>query len=1180
MDMHISTGKGVTVAGRTRRRSRFLLLGLLAGLAGLLSPAVLAPEPDAALRAAPVAVEEELVRDTEAEAIVAAAALNQPVEVLAYRSEYRDVFAQPDGSLVANDHAQPVRVIQGDTWVPADATLVHQPDGSITPTAALIDVRFSGGGAAPLAVVTRENRSMTLQWPYPLPAPTLNGDQAVYPEVFPDVDLVVNATIEGFAHVIVLKTPEAANLPELQDLELGVSAVGFTVQETEEGGVAALDPATGNPVFEANAPIMWDSGEPETVGAARSGQSDYESTWGPPEGATVAPVDLTLADGVLTLTPDAAMLADPATNWPVYLDPVWQATTNSSWAMVDSGYPSEEYWKFDGKRHERIGLCPDSCNSSKVKRLLYTLATPYSGKTILSAEFRVTMQHAWNSTARAASIYLMPRGISSSTNWGNQPGGANWDSGANLLDTRSPTGTQSTCTSTNQNAGWNVKEAVDLAAARGTASITLGLKATNETNSQHSKRFCDNAVLSVRYNRAPSMPNLADLKQSPGGDCLSGASRPYVDTPPRLTAVLRDPDHSSAHAEQVKGEFRVTWTPQGGTAQTRTYVTGLKSSGSRFEYVVPADIPQDVVISWDVRASDNTTWGGWSSTGRSRCEFIFDKTSPSAPDVDSPQFLPLDAADNGTPDAHLCLSDDEWRGSIGVHSSFTFDSAATDVVAYEYGFNTNPLPENRVVPSVAGGPVTVQWLPDREGPRFVTVQAFDRGGRSSSIATCTFRVGKRPPTAQWALTEVAGARDAGDAYGGFNASVGTGVTFGVPGPGGSADTAARLDGTANGYLATEENVLTDTANSFAVTAWVKVTDVNRRQVAVSQDGSGEPGFSLGVEGGAWVFRMPVNDVVSLGEWKVSVAGATTGWTFLAASYDGVQRVMSLQVGDAAPVTAQRRSQSKSRGAVQLGRRLTKHGYTDYWGGDLADVSVFDRLVQAGEVDGLKKTAPRRTAYWQLNAVTGTTSPEYDGGAGQTLGTEASIFRHPATALLGGGHLSLSGEPASYASTTANADTAGSFTIAARVRLGSSCFGTPMTVLSLKGAHNTAVSVRCSAEGQWQLAVRDNDVADAEPIVRDSEQAPKTNGRGDHVAVVYNGYTREMLFYLNGEVVESIDLVSPFQATGGLQVGRAFADNAYGEHLSGAIDDVRIYSGVADRTLVQRITNPLREQPTY
>ncbi|MFK3983489.1 LamG-like jellyroll fold domain-containing protein [Micromonospora sp. NPDC050397] len=1170
--------------GRVRTRAWWRAVGLAAGLVGLLATSAYAEEQPAPLTTSAVAVQEENpVRDTEAEAAVAAVALNQPVEVLAYRSEYRDVFAQPDGSLIANDHTQPVRVIQNGEWVPTDATLVPGPSGTIVPTAAMIDMRFSAGGSTPLVVVDRDGKTLSLQWPWTLPTPVLNGDQATYPNVFPDVDLVLNTTIEGFSHIIVIKTPEAGDIPELQNLQLGVSASGLTVEETEDGGVVALDPATGNPVIETGAPTMWDDGDTPGEGqrSADTQADGDDPTVGPSESAKVAPVGLELTGDTLTLTPDRAMLDDPGTNWPVYVDPVWQATSNSAWAMVDSGYPSEEYWKFDGKRHERIGLCPESCNSSKVKRLFYTLATPYAGKTIMSAEFRVTMQHAWNSTPQAAALYLMPAGIKSSTNWSNQPGGSGW-SGANHLESKSPTSTQSSCTSTNQNASWNAKEAVQLAVTNKWSNITLGIKAVNEGNSQHSKRFCDNAVLSVRYNRAPQIAAVADLTMSPGGQCVFGASRPYTDVPPMLNAVLRDPDHSSAHAEQIKAEFKVTWTPSGGTLQTRGFTTALKSSGSVFQYKVPAEIPQNVVISWEVRASDNTSWGPWSSDGtRNPCEFTYDASSPAPPDIDSAIYLPEDAADNGTPDAPSCNNNsDLWQGSIGVYGTFTFDSAATDVYAYRFGFNTNPNPDQAtwLRPTTDGGPVSMQWLPDKEGPRTVNVQAVDRAGRSSSIASCTFRVGKTPPISQWPLFDVSGDPNADDQFGGNAATAGSGATFGVAGPGGPSDTAVRLDGTPNGFLATDANVLRDTGKSFVVTAWVKTTDVNRRQTAISQDGTGESGFSLGVENGSWVFRLPVSDVNSLGEWKVSVAGATTGWTYLTALYDAAQRTISLQVGDGTPVTAERRSVTKSRGGIQLGRRLTKSGYTDHWQGELADVSLFDRLIQGQEVTGLKKTAPTRAAYWQTNTATGVTSPEYGGGAQLTLGAEASVYRHPALALLGGGHLALTGKPASYASTTVNADTAGSFTVAARVKLSSDCQGTPMTVFSQKGAHDSAFVLRCNTLGNWELAVPGADVVGGESTVVDTGERPKTLGKGDHLALVYNGYTREMLLYVNGVPTDAIELITPFVATGGLQIGRAFVDDSFREGLSGAVDDVRVYSGVADSTLVQRIGFPTRETP--
>ncbi|MEU4689727.1 LamG-like jellyroll fold domain-containing protein [Actinoplanes sp. NPDC023714] len=1161
-------------------RKNSTALGLVLGLAGLVSTLayVAQPAPAALPVPAALAAETDPVRDTEAEALVAARTLQQPVEVLAHRTEYRDVFAQPDGTLIANDHAQPVRVTQGDTWVPADATLKPGDDGTFSPAAALLGMRLSPGGDKPLMVVTRDQTSMTLTWPYGnLPPATAEGDHLTYPNVFPDVDLVANVTTEGFSHVLVVKTPEAAELPELQNLKLGVTGEGLDIQETETGGVVALDPATGNPVMEADAPTMWDSGSSsDETGAGVKADAE-----GPGDASEVADVDLKISGETLSLVPDAAMLDAEEDRFPLYIDPVWQTNTNSGWAMVDSGYPNEEYWKFDGKRHERIGLCPESCNSSKVKRLFYQMSTPYTGKTILSAEFRVTMQHAWNSTARAASLYMMPptSKINSATNWNNQPGGADWSNNT-FLETKSPTSTQGSCTSTNQNVGFNAKKALDRAVSEKLGSVILGLKATNESEYTHSKRFCDNGLLSVRYNRAPLIPNLNELTMSPGGQCVYGSTAaPYVDVPPVVKAILRDPDHSSAHTEQVKAEFKVTWTPPGGTLQTRSYTTGLKASGSQFTYQVPGDIPQNVLISWEVRASDNTSWGPWSTDGtRNPCQFLYDKTSPAAPDVDSAVYLPQDAADNGTTAAPACVESDEWLGSIGVPGDFVFDSAATDVVEYRYGFNTNPQPTNVLKPATAGGPVTFKnWYPDKEGPRTVNVQAVDKAGRSSSIASCTFRVGKRPPAAQWSLAEVAGELGAEDQIGDNDTTAGDGVTFGAQGPGGTSDTAAVFDGTAQGYLSTAARVLPDTSASFTVSGWFRVDDPSRHQTAVSQDGSGEPGFTLGVTGGSWIFELPMTDVNSLGMWQVRGAAATTGWTYVAASYDQVTRTMSLRVGDAAPLVAQRRSLTRSRGALQLGRRMDKGDYTAYWKGAMADVSVFDRLILDSEVTGLKKTAPTRLAYWRLNAETAKVSPEDRGGSGLTLGADATIYKHAALSLLGGGHLALTGTANSYATAPVNPDMANSFSVSARVKLSSSCTGKPMTVFSLKGAHSSPVVVRCNAEGSWELATTGADTAAPEFESRGGQERPRLIGKGDHLALVYNGYIRELTLYVNGESVDSIELVSPFVATGGVQIGRSFLGDGFKEFLSGAVDDVRVYNGVADPVLIQKISIQTREQ---
>ncbi|GGO01699.1 laminin G domain-containing protein [Micromonospora parathelypteridis] len=1178
MNVRSSTGEDLTVIRRTRKRGRLFTLGLTVGLAGLLAGTAFVAAPEPAPPTAPVAaLETDPVRDTEAEALVAAADLNQPVEVLAQRGEYRDVFAQPDGTLIANEYNQAVRVIRGDTWVPASAALVAQSDGTITPTAALLDMRLSGGGTTPLMVVQRDFRVMTLTWPNSLPTPTISGDQATYPEVFPDVDLVANVTVEGFSHVLVLKTPEAANLPELRDLRLGVTGEGLDIEETAEGGVVALDPATGNPVMEADAPTMWDSGNQEGGGEAQRGSAattepadpDDASALGPGEDSRVAKVGLDYTQGALRLTPDAAMLANPDTTYPVYVDPVWQSSTNSAWAMVDSGYPSEEYWKFDAKRHERIGLCPSSCNNSKVKRVFYQLATPYAGKTILEAKFRVTLQHVYNTTARAAALYLMPSGINSSTNWGNQPGGSGW-SGATHLANNSPTKVQSTCTATNQNTEWEAKTAVQTAVSKGWSSVTLGLRSVSESDSTHTKRFCDNGVLSVRYNRAPVIANESELTMSPGGGCVYGSAAPYSDVPPRLNAVLRDPDHSSAHTEQVMAEFKVTWTPAGGSLQTRSYTTPLKASGSLFSYYVPSDIAQNVPISWEVRASDGVSWGPWSSDGaRNVCQFLYDITSPSAPDVDSPEYLPDDAIDT-TAD---CLDDDQWRGSIGVQGSFTFDSAATDVVEYQYNFNDSATVS--VKPATSGGPVTIKWTPDKEGPRQLFVKAIDVAKRSSTIATCTFRVGKRPPVAQWPLSDIANAKIANDQLGSHDAKIGSGVKFGEAGSLGPWDTAATFDGTSNAYLVTDNSVVS-TTRSFSVTGWFRVEDPSRRQVAVSQDATGEPGFSLGVEQGNWFFRMPTNDVINLGEWRVNAGPATTAWTFVTAVFDGPNNKISLQVGTGAPVFKDRRSLVEARGALQFGRQTYKGGgYSDFWKGAMADVSVFDRPVVSEDVAGLEKHKLDRKGYWQLSTETSGLSPNYDaGGEALRLGKPSTLIRtpNPFNAMLGAGYLQLTGKAGEYAETTTPVvDPAGSFTISARVRFTSGSQGHAMTAISIKDTNNNSVvALRGNVAGRWEMAA-----AGAE-LPAQFDNSPSMSSKGDHVALIYNGYTRELLFYLNGQAL-GLQLDRPLPALSNVQFGRTVDGGAEKENLSGAIDDIRIYNGIADKVKIDRVRLSV-EQP--
>ncbi|MEU4499604.1 hypothetical protein AB0F96_40720 [Streptomyces sp. NPDC023998] len=79
-------------------------------------------------------------------------------------------------------------------------------------------VKFSGGGSGPMLSGVKDGRTLSLSWPKPLPKPTLDGNVATYPEILAGVDLQLKAEVESFSQLLVVKTAEAAQNPELAQL--------------------------------------------------------------------------------------------------------------------------------------------------------------------------------------------------------------------------------------------------------------------------------------------------------------------------------------------------------------------------------------------------------------------------------------------------------------------------------------------------------------------------------------------------------------------------------------------------------------------------------------------------------------------------------------------------------------------------------------------------------------------------------------------------------------------------------------------------------------------------------------------------------------------------------------------------------------------------------------------------
>ncbi|WP_406123562.1 LamG-like jellyroll fold domain-containing protein [Streptomyces sp. NBC_00989] len=1192
----------------TRKRPGRRPLIAAATIAALLTPGLIALPAPAAERTASAGTSASDASTTDASGTSSLSAnaaqakakkSGKAVEIQSLRDERSTTVANPDGTFTTKQYVQPVRTRIDGAWTDVDTTLVRQKNGTLAPKAALTAMSFSGGGGTTFATIEKDGHALSLDWPTKLPEPKIDGPTATYANVLDGVDLKVTASAEGFSHVLVVKTAKAAADPELAELQLPFDTDSVALSEDTDGGLTATDPGAGGAVFETPQPVMWDSSH----GTAQAPAAE-ETTQTPPEGAQVADVGVDVSADTMTLTPDAGLLTDADTVYPVYIDPVVKTASRSSWTMVSSYYSTSEFWKFDDD--EGVGKCPSDvsvrcASSTDVKRQFFAIPTgTFEGKDIIDAEFAVTQVFTYSSAAREVQLARVnstgASAISSGTNWSNQP------SSKATVDSKSPTDNAGSCTSTNQNVRFDATSTVQTAADKGWGTTTFRLKAASESDTSYWKRFCGNAYLSVQYNRPPLEPDQDALSMNPGDSCEYGkATEHYVTKAPKAYAVIKDYDHgdTGSNSETLQAQFKVWWTNSSGTEVVHYATTAKKTTvdaskdgqtgQATFSYTVGDDlsgdgeagftVPQNTTVAWAVRGYDQQAYGAWSTDGtQTRCEFIYDTSKPASAVITSAAY----------PD------DDAWHTGVGDYGDFTMDSPATDVASYAYYF-TGPQADSAKKTAAAestGGPATVRWMPPSEGSYVLHVTAVDGAGNAQKTPTAyVFLVSDgRAPVAAWTLGDAKGATKAAGSSSTPDATAGSGVTFGAAGPLGSTDTAASFDGTENAYL-DSGTAGVDTGKTFSVSAWVMLPTLPTSNVTVvSQDGTAQPGFELGyeVDNASWAFRIPVSDMESLGSWKVSGAAAVAGsWTHLIGVYDAELGKMMLYVNGVlvADDVQARHTTWSATGAVQIGRKLALDGYVNQLKGSVADVKLHDRVIPPTEGQELGGIQPHQLAYWQLDSATGGVSPETAGGTGLSLGGGASIYVPddscdpeadpdcvpPAEPLWGDGHLVLNGTNA-YATRAATGPLTAqdSFTLTARARLASANPTTDETVLSLSGANGSAIKVKyVAASARWQLVVTSAD--SASPVTTtllDSGDAPSSTADGDHLALVYNAVFGDVLLYVNGvaAVDASWDNTWDFSTTS-LQVGRALTGTAAGEYFSGAMDEVRMYQGPLDASLV-------------
>jgi hypothetical protein len=1162
------------------------------------------------------------------DALAAAKSTGAQVEVPDQRTEYATTYANPDGiSFTLEDSAVPVRVKDADGWTTPDATLEVRADGSVGPRAAAVELSFSGGGdAADLVRIERDGRSLALGWPGELPEPTLDGDSALYREVLPGVDLKLTASVEGFREVLIVKSAEAAGSEALAEVSFGLDTTGLDVQETTSGGMQAVD-GDGVSVFRSPQAQMWDSAgeaeqssvgtqlmtaETEETTEPEDGSAATDGADGPADGSALALLPLDVTDGELTLTPDTDLIENAT--YPLYIDPTVTWSEAERTLLRSDGYADYAWGNGDDDEGKGMGYCGTYvtggysyyCGSGYKQRLYFEFSpASLKGKSILDATFRAT--ETWSTSCTASWVDLTrTNGISSSSDW---PGPTHLDL---MVDRYVSAGRGSACDPSQPNAAIefndnseetneNLTSTVKSFAAGKFSRLPLMLRAHDETDANSWKRFKNDAVLSVKYVGLPATPTGVGIVTGEGTVCEKDEDDP---------AVVSDPTPSLAATAQTKsgGEndagLRIafdldqqsssgTWTdttagngdvrPSSGYAGDNTKVTLAWSTLSEnvlYRYRAWVRSYYNDGDSY-LAGSSNASTTGW-------CYFQVDPTRPKAPTITI-------ASPYSACTANACAA----AGGPGIAASLAFAPASGDTnVSYIYKLSTDTAWSN----PVTGNKVTVSVTPDVEGTYRLYTKAYDSLGRAGAQNLIDFKVSDgEAPQAEYHFDEASGS--AIDSGTGVDADEDT-LTLSASGASrdgrgrrgtdpdsGVEDTSLVLDGS-SGYAATDGPVL-DTSGSYTVSAWVRLDDISKPQMLLSQSGSLHSPFYVlyNAPSGRWgMVTVGSDDAAATSSYSYMAAPtAANRWTHLTFVRNATAKTMQLIVNGRWYIEKTATDGWKSSGNLQIGRGLLDGTYQYPLDGSVDEVKVWQRALSFSEIARDARALNPKTgdqyaelaAHWDAStAASGATALSDASGYGRTLTVSGG-------ATTDGDAIVLDGTD-DAASSDGVVDDTGSFTVTTVVNPDLEALAAKGTgyVAQVVGKRDkdatsnwgiffevtgtTAVAVETSdgdivektvATGLWHFGRYNDDGTFTSQV---SEEA--TTDSGDvRITGVYNGQDRTVSLYLNDNLQYTTVSYSTDFGAETLAVGNGYTAGAWGHWLPGAVSEVRLWTGAASDT---------------
>ncbi|TQJ11833.1 LamG-like jellyroll fold domain-containing protein [Kribbella jejuensis] len=1123
-------------------------VGLLSILAVLTAALVATPASQAAKPTSPPKSAKSI-----GEASRLAAQYNAPVEIEDKTTEYSRTVANPGGTLSAELSNRPVRVHKDSGWTAIDTTLAVRQDGMLAPRASTTDVAFSNGGTGVLARFHRADGVFELKSPWSLPTPTVDGSKATYDDVLNGVDLVVEATAEGFSYNLVVKTRSAAENPALRSVTFPVATQNLELRATQPGRPAYVD-ASGKQVLSTGEAMMWDS---TGSAASKSRSSAATVAEGPGGQAKRALMRFDGSRNGLTFVPDQELLAGPATVFPVVLDPMIKAVNRNGWTAAWQLYPTTSFWQTS----HTLGVGYEGFEQNKIVRSFFQFdVSPYTNKKILSASLKTYEVHSASCSPRSVTVSRTGP-ISSATTWNQQPA-----SQADVASFNEAHGYNSSCPDAGVEV--DVTNSVQYTSTANGRTATFRLRATDETDEIAWKQFDSTGLLTIKYVAYP-LPayELGSATQSDVPGPCATATNPMVvgSLRPQLSGKGRVGTGDTSAAIVVQFQI-ISQSQQIWYTQSTTVLPGVL-----VKPLAPTGLSTGALYTYRARTLYAIEGGTLASAWSGTCYFKIDTTPPPKPTIT--------ASYNGT-SLTDCL--DPTQAGVcpeivpfGAKVTYTISSTSTDVVALSYGFDGASLTK------VNGRSVTVSLVTPAQGWVAFNAKSHDAVAHESGYQLFRINVGPGlPPVAAWSLDEGSGGTAADSSNSNHPLTV-TGAQFDDAGRVGGSLVFNGQDGGDN--RASVAGQVVDTSGSFTISAWVRPTAANDSGI-VAITGSAAYGGVLryAASAGRWTFYQNVSDSWTAAQARVdSIAPPVmSAWTHLLGVVDAGNKTVQLYVNGRLQGTSTfTHTPWKAAGTVEVGSYRVGTAKGVFPGG-IDDVKIYPRVLSAAEAraaadprtgpSGNDEPVAGLTAYYPFDNVSAGTDGVWRtgesvygsnmivSGFGDTTDQSSAVVQD----LERGRVLATTGKSTEGVSLPRPlVDASASFTVTAWVKITDTT--KPQVIVRQAG----------SVKDSWRLEYRPT-VDDAGVWVFSRSSADLSTGTVTEVTQPTNQFTADDWNALvakydaaSGQIVLQVadrsgdggidSFTTPFTTGKTVVGGQAAGLSPY----NGLVDDLRIYAGV-------------------